>query len=685
MMVGTWAYMAPERFTAGTADARSDVYALACVLYECLTGTTPYAGGMEQQIAGHLTLDPPKPSQQRPDLPVRLDEVIAKGMAKKPDERYQSARELATAAHHALTSSRVPEPTPAASLLANPPRPAPGSTLLDEQKPPPTADATQPQPADAIQVPEPGRKSAATREVIQRDKLGPRTKIGQGGQGVVYRAPNVKTKFAASMVYKEYKAAARTEIDFTALAAMPALVEESLTYTQAERLISIAAWPCAIVEDAGTPTGFVMPAIPQEFFISLTTAKGVASTTAEFQHLLNHSSILAARGITLDDVQRFTLLREVASGLAFMHKHGVCVGDISPKNLLFSLTPHEAVYFIDCDAMRINGVSALPQVETPGWEVPFGEELATIYSDAYKLGLLALRLVAGEHDTKSPQHLPSTTPALLRQIITDTLNNAPQQRPLPEAWTYVLGHAIEHAQHQKKTTSPVGAPQTPPPIPIVHSRPTAHSAPPVRPSEPPPSAPPTWAPPVSGPPSSRAPIWAAGGVVAAVVIVASVVIAVALAKHNTGAPSSAPQTSSTEPSSSSAQTSSTEPFSSSAQSSPPTQTPGPGQMSGHYIDTETYAPTGQTTTNDWYFTPCGDGCADAGFGQARLVNGQWTMEVTSNATCSDGSSVQNANTDYYTWDPNTLAGTAQVTTKLAACGRSPGESFSVNVQLRQVS
>ena len=77
---------------------------------------------------------------------------------------------------------------------------------------------------------------------------------------------------------------------------------------------------------------------------------------------MNHPSVLAARGITLDDVQRFTLLREVASGLAFLHKHSVCVGDISPKNLLFSLTPHEAVYFIDCDAMSINGVSALPQV-----------------------------------------------------------------------------------------------------------------------------------------------------------------------------------------------------------------------------------------------------------------------------------------------------------------------------------
>jgi hypothetical protein len=133
-----------------------------------------------------------------------------------------------------------------------------------------------------------------------------------------------------------------TDIDFTALAAMPALVEESLTYNQAERLISIAAWPCAIIDDAGTSTGFVMPAIPDEFFISLSTAKGVSSSTAEFQHLSNHSTVLAARGITLDNAQRFSLLRETASALAFLHKHGVCVGDISPKNLLFSLTRRTA-------------------------------------------------------------------------------------------------------------------------------------------------------------------------------------------------------------------------------------------------------------------------------------------------------------------------------------------------------
>ena len=85
-------------------------------------------------------------------------------------------------------------------------------------------------------------------QVIQREKLGALSKIGQGGQGVVYGAPNVKTKFAPSMVYKEYKAQHEL-IDFTALAAMPALVEDSLTYAEAERLISVAAWPCALVEE----------------------------------------------------------------------------------------------------------------------------------------------------------------------------------------------------------------------------------------------------------------------------------------------------------------------------------------------------------------------------------------------------------------------------------------------------
>jgi hypothetical protein len=89
--------------------------------------------------------------------------------------------------------------------------------------------------------------------------------------GVVYHAPNVKTRSAALLVYMQYKAQTRGEVGFGALAAMPDLVENSLCYGDGERLISIAAWPCVIVEDGGAPTGFVMPKIPDEFFVSLTT------------------------------------------------------------------------------------------------------------------------------------------------------------------------------------------------------------------------------------------------------------------------------------------------------------------------------------------------------------------------------------------------------------------------------
>jgi hypothetical protein len=171
--VGTVDYVAPEQVRGEHVDARSDVYALGCVLFQALSGQVPFPRPSEiAKIYAHLQDEPPQVDWRALGVPAELDPVVRRAMAKDPEARYQSAGDLGRAARAAAEERplQAPERTvaagdaaPATGAGAFPPVTAAAATqALPPSQPPPVGPPQQPAYAPA----EPPRRGGSRTPLI---------------------------------------------------------------------------------------------------------------------------------------------------------------------------------------------------------------------------------------------------------------------------------------------------------------------------------------------------------------------------------------------------------------------------------------------------------------------------------------------------------------------------------------
>ena len=109
MIVGTFQYMAPEQLEGREVDGRADIFAFGAMLYEMLTGTPAFNGKSRASlIAAILTTDPPPLTSMQAMTPLSLERVVKKCLAKDPDERWQSASDLASELRWTMESGSEP-------------------------------------------------------------------------------------------------------------------------------------------------------------------------------------------------------------------------------------------------------------------------------------------------------------------------------------------------------------------------------------------------------------------------------------------------------------------------------------------------------------------------------------------------------------------------------------------------
>jgi hypothetical protein len=338
-------------------------------------------------------------------------------------------------------------------------------------------------------------EAEARPRAVRLEDLGELVPISRvGGQGRVYRPQFVPASLGpGSLVVKRYRRAPPPG----AASVLADMVAWGRSLPRDAWLHAITAWPLAVVHAGPQAVGIVMRDVSPRFAVPFVMPSGRRERVLlTLEHLLGADGYLELRGlgVRLDTARRAQVAERVSGGLDLLHRQGIAVSDIAPNNLLvaFSDAGGVGICFIDCDSMAFRGRSALEVVQTGDWDVPasFGESSDTRAADAYKLGLVILRLFARSHDARALAPNLRYVPVELRDLLYRALGDSPMNRPAAGEWQRALRALLADGRLNERYPGPAPVPRIapavpaaepiPPPAPVVRLAPPGprHVAPP---------------------------------------------------------------------------------------------------------------------------------------------------------------------------------------------------------------
>ena len=284
-----------------------------------------------------------------------------------------------------------------------------------------------------------------------------------GGQGRVYRPQFVPASLGGDpVVVKLYRRAPLVGAGVV----LADMVAWGRTVAPEERacLGAVTAWPLAVVHSGARASGIVMRDVSGRFAVPFVMPSGRRERVLlTLEHLLGGDGYLELRGlgVRLGTTRRAQVAERVCTALAFLHRHGIAVSDIAPNNLLVAVGGSTEVCFIDCDSMVFRGRGALASVQTGDWNIPFAERPDTRAADAYKLGLVVLRLFARSHDARAPAPHLRYVPVELRDLLYRSLGEAAVNRPTAGEWQRALWGLLADGGLDERYPGPAPAPRVP--------------------------------------------------------------------------------------------------------------------------------------------------------------------------------------------------------------------------------